>query len=108
MRAPQNAVWRLARLAAMFHLAVDPEVLVLHEQGTDAELQDSIVENIRRKPEFRGFAAELTFVRLHSPSPAGATWVVFTVTGVREWSTACRHAFETAVRHAQRAFDLLD
>ena len=81
---------------------------MLHDQVTDAELQDSIVENIRRKPEFRGFAAELTFVRLHSPTPSGATWVVSTVTGAREWSTACRHAFETAVRHAQRVFDLFD
>ena len=81
---------------------------MLHEQVTDVELKDWITEEVRRHARYRGFAAELTFVTLHSPYPSGATWDIDTATGSREWSAACRDTFNTAVRQAQRAFDLTE
>ena len=87
---------------------VTAEASVLHQQVTDVELQDWITEEVRRHPNCRGFAAELRFVQLHSPYPSGATWEVDAVTGGHEWSAACRDMFNTAVRQAQRAFDLIE
>jgi hypothetical protein len=84
------------------------EVAVLHERVTDRELQDWLIEEIRRKPDWGAFAADLTFVRLHSASSSGATWEVEVATGSDTWSRARHHIFETAVRQAQQAFDLID
>ena len=81
---------------------------MLHTQVTDVELQDWILEEVRRNLDCPDFAVELTFVRLHSPYPSGATWDVDSVPGSHEWSTTCRDTFDTAVRLAQRAFDLID
>ncbi|HEX4560209.1 MAG TPA: hypothetical protein VH113_00140 [Gemmatimonadales bacterium] len=75
---------------------------------TDRELQDWLIEEIRRKPDWGTFAADLTFVRRHSASSSGATWEVEAATGSDTWSRARHHAFEAAVRQAQQAFDLID
>ena len=81
---------------------------MLHARVTDRELQEWLIEEIRRKPDWRTFAADLTFVRLHSASSSGATWEVERATGSDTWSRARHHIFETVVRQAQQAFDLID
>ena len=81
---------------------------VLHQLVSDIELEEWIVDDVRRHIGCRHFTTSVTFARLHSAYSSGATWEIDTVTARSAWSTPCREAFDIAVRAAQRAFDLTD
>lgn len=81
---------------------------MLHQLVTSDELHDWIVEEVRRRPNCADFAAAFTFVRLPTPDAQGRTWRVQGLIGEQVWDAATLGAFETAVRHARRAFDLIE
>ena len=81
---------------------------MLHQVVTRDELHEWIVEDVHRRPGCESFAAAFSFVRLPTPDAQGRTWRVQGLLGEETWDAATVGAFETAVRHAQRAFDLIE
>lgn len=81
---------------------------MLHQAVTCDELHEWIIEEVRRRPSCTAFAAAFTFVRLPTPDAQGRTWRVQSPVGEHTWSAAAVGAFETTVRHARRAFDLIE
>lgn len=79
-----------------------------HRVVTRDRLHEWIVEEVHRRSGCEGFAAAFSFVRLPTPDGHGRTWRVQSPVGEQGWDAATVGAFETAVRHAQRAFDLIE